>query len=135
MLKRTGVLLVMLVMLAAPGVASAKNRGATAKNKSYQSHQSRSATSTKQTHGSPWAHERGWAHQARGKLGFGLKNTLLGWTEFFTEPYKAAKGGQNVAGGIGRGLWNGLADTVGGAAHLVTFPITKLDLPLPEGGV
>ena len=31
--------------------------------------------------------------------------------------------------------WNGVADTAGGAAHLVTFPVTKLDLPLPEGSV
>lgn len=29
---------------------------------------------------------------------------------------------------------NMLGDTVGGALHLATFPITAFDAPLPEGG-
>jgi len=135
MLKRSGVVLVICAMLASPGVVWAKSQGTMAKKKSYQSYQSRSAKTNKQAHGSPWAHERGWANQARGKFVFGAKNTLLGWTELFTEPYEAAKSGRNVAGGIGRGLLNGVVDTAGGAAHLITFPVTKLDLPLPQGGV
>jgi len=136
MLKHSGLVLVICAMLASPGVALAKSQGmVVAKKKSYQSHQSRSAKANKHAHGSPWAHERGWANQARGKFAFGLKNTLLGWTELFTEPYEAAKNHRNVAVGVGHGLLNGLVDTAGGAAHLVTFPITKFDLPLPEGGV
>jgi len=136
MLKRSGIVLVVCAMLVSPGVAMAKSRGATAKKKSYQGYQSQSRSKTNtHTHGSPWAREHGWANQARGKFMFGAKNTLLGWTELFTEPYEAAKSGRNVAGGIGRGLWNGVADTAGGAAHLVTFPIPQVDLPLPEGGV
>ena len=135
MLKRSGIVLVVCAMLASPGVVWAKNRGTIAKKKSYQNYQSRSTKTNTHAHGSPWAHERGWANQARGKFVFGAKNTLLGWTELFTEPYEAAKSGRNVAGGVGRGLWNGVMDTAGGAAHLVTFPVTKLDLPLPEGSV
>lgn len=84
---------------------------------------------------SPWKKETGWANQARGKLVFGSKNTLLGWTELITEPYQAARAGRNVAVGFGLGLWNGLVDTAGGTAQLVTFPITSWDVPLPEGGV
>jgi len=135
MLKRSGIVLVVCAMLVSPGVVWAKSRGTMAKKKSYQNYQSRSTKTNKYAHGSHWAREHGWANQARGKFMFGAKNTLLGWTELFTEPYEAAKSGGNVVGGIGRGLWNGVADTAGGAAHLVTFPIPQVDLPLPEGGV
>lgn len=92
-------------------------------------------TFEKRKHQSPWKKQAGWANQARGKFIFGSKNTLLGWTELITEPYQAAHKGRNVAMGVGKGVINGLADTVGGAVHLVTFPVTALDLPLPEGGV
>ena len=90
---------------------------------------------TKDYTASPWTAEVGWGTRAVGKLGFGIKNLLLGWTELFTEPKEASAEGRNVFGGLGRGLVNGLADTVGGAVHIVTFPITGLDAPLPEGGV
>jgi hypothetical protein len=135
MTRYASVLVALIVLVAAPGVGWAKDRGAPAKKKSYQSYQYQawSARAKKHPH-SPWAEEQGWANQARGKFVFGLKNTLLGWTELFAEPYEAAKGGRNIAGGVGQGLLNGLLDTAGGAAHLVTFPITKFDLPLPEGG-
>ena len=83
---------------------------------------------------SPWASEQGWANQSKGKLVYGLKNTLLGWTELFTEPYDAVKNGDNFFVGLGTGLWNGLGQTVGGALHLVTFPIPQIDVPLPQGG-
>ena len=36
--------------------------------------------------------------------------------------------------GIG-GLYYAIADTLGGAIHLVTFPVTSLDVPLPNNGV
>ena len=136
MSRYASVLFVLVALLAAPGVSFAKDQGKTAKKKTYQSsqYQAWSAKAKKHPH-SPWANERGWANQARGKFAFGLKNTLLGWTEIFTEPYEAAKNHRNVAVGVGHGLLNGFVDTAGGAAHLVTFPITKFDLPLPEGGV
>ena len=84
---------------------------------------------------SPWTSEVGWSNRAVKKLGFGAKNLLLGWTEFFTEPMKAHQDGSNVLTGIGTGLKNGLEDTLGGVVHIVTFPITEVDAPLPGGGV
>ena len=83
---------------------------------------------------SSWTQETGWGNQAKGKFVYGLKNVLLGWTELFTEPYEAATGGGNFFLGLGEGVWNGVGQTVGGALHLVTFPITQIDVPLPEGG-
>lgn len=83
---------------------------------------------------SPWTSEVGWANRAKGKLAFGVKNTLLGWTELFMEPKKAIDSGDNFFVGLGMGLKNGVEDTLGGIVHLVTFPLTELDAPLPEGG-
>ena len=106
--KRFGVVLVLaLGVLAAPMLASAA---------------------------SPWADGVTYGEKATGKLKYGLKNTLLGWTSLFREPVEASQAGENVFVGIGRGVWNGVGQTVGGIAHLVTFPIPQIDIPLPEGG-
>ena len=83
---------------------------------------------------SPWADGATWGEQAGGKLKYGLTNTLLGWTSLFREPVQASQAGENLFVGIGRGLWNGVGQTVGGILHLVTFPIPQIDIPLPEGG-
>ena len=90
---------------------------------------------TKDYTASPWTHETGYSQQAVGKLGFGIKNLLLGWTKFFTEPKEAADKGENIVAGIGMGLKEGLEDTLGGAVHTVTFFVPQIDAPLPEGGV
>ncbi len=90
---------------------------------------------TKDYTSSPWANEVGWSSRAMGKLGFGLKNALLGWTELFTEPKEAMDEGGNFFMGLGMGLKNGLENTLGGVVHTATFAITDLDAPLPEGGV
>jgi hypothetical protein len=89
---------------------------------------------TKDYTASPWTSEVGYTNRLVGKVGFGVKNLLLGWTELFTEPKEAMDEGGNFFVGLGKGLLNGVLDTVGGAVHLVTFPITALDAPLPEGG-
>ena len=89
---------------------------------------------TKDYTASPWTHEMGYSNRAMSKLGFGVKNVLLGWTELFTEPKEASQNGDNVLMGIGKGLKNGLEQELGGVVHVVTFPITNLDAPLPEGG-
>ena len=83
---------------------------------------------------SPWTTEMGWGNRAMGKLGFGLKNLLLGWTEIIVQTRDAASSGGNVLVGFGKGIGRGIADEIGGVVHLVTFPITILDAPLPGGG-
>lgn len=89
---------------------------------------------TKDYTASPWTSEMGYANRAKGKLVFGLKNLLLGWTDLFVEPKEAVDGGGNVLRGIGIGLKDAVENTLGGAMQLVTFPITGVDVPLPEGG-
>ena len=83
---------------------------------------------------SPWTEQEGYANRAGGKFAFGLENTALGWTELFSEPVKSGQHKENVAVGFGRGLWNTIGDTVGGVLHLATFPLTSIDVPLPEDG-
>lgn len=105
--KRWGLVVVGLALLAAPMTASAA---------------------------SPWANGATYNEKAVGKLKYGLTNALLGWTSLFRTPMQASQAGENVLVGIGRGAWNAVGQTIGGAAHAVTFPIPQIDIPLPEGG-
>ena len=89
---------------------------------------------TKDYTASPWTHETGWSNRAMGKLGFGVKNLLLGWTDLFVEPKEASQSGGNVLTGIGVGLKDAVENELGGAVHILTFPLTEIDAPLPEGG-
>lgn len=89
---------------------------------------------TKDYTASPWTSEMGYTNRAVSKLGFGLKNLLLGWTDLFVEPKEAGESGANVFAGLGVGLKDAIENTLGGAVHIVTFPITAIDAPLPEGG-
>ncbi len=92
-------------------------------------------SATKDYTASPWTERTTWGSRFAGKLVFGAKNLLLGWTDLFVEPKESLDEGSNFFVGLGRGLWEGLLNTAGGAVHLVTSPITALDAPLPEGGV
>ena len=83
---------------------------------------------------SSWASGATYSDKAVGKLAFGLRNVLAGWTELFRDPIEAGKSGGNVLVGIGRGVWDAVGQTVGGAAHAVTFFIPQIDIPLPKGG-
>ena len=83
---------------------------------------------------SPWADEITYSEQVVAKLKYGVKNTLLGWTSLFRTPAAEVEAGENIIVGIGKGVWNGVGQTVGGALQAVTFPITAIDVPLPEGG-
>ncbi|MDP3921020.1 MAG: hypothetical protein Q8R76_09495 [Candidatus Omnitrophota bacterium] len=85
--------------------------------------------------GSPWTMESSYGDKAMGKLEFGIKNALGGWTEILTEPKATLDADENVLVGIGQGIWNAAFYTVGGLLHIVTFPITSLDVPLPQNGV
>lgn len=84
---------------------------------------------------SPWTTETTWSDKATKKLIFGGKNLLGGWTELFSQPSNYHKEGKNVGEGIVKGFVNTLVYTVGGAVHVVTFPIPQIDLPLPNDGV
>ncbi len=83
---------------------------------------------------SEWTYEDGYMQQAKQKLIFGGKNTLLGFMELYNEPRDTMRDGGKFIVGMGRGIRNTIADTLGGALHLVTFPITAVDMPLPDGG-
>lgn len=82
---------------------------------------------------SHWTERDTYTEKAIGKLGFGVKNALLGWTELIYHPYAAGSKGENIVEGAIIGLWYGLADTAGGILHFATFPI-PFDIKLPEGG-
>ncbi len=79
---------------------------------------------------SPWRSETTYGAQAGQKLYFGARNLFLGWTELFTEPFE-----QGSPVGIVQGLGNTVMDTVGGFLHVLTAPLTQVDVPLPENGV
>ena len=84
---------------------------------------------------SPWTEQTTYMGKLKGKLDFGFKNFLGGWTEIFTEPNDSHKEGKNVAEGAAKGIWNAAVFTVGGLLHIATFPVTNLDVPLPGNGV
>ena len=110
--------------LAAPAVGEAADAGGAKMTLSL----------TKDYTASPWTNEAGWSNRALSKLGFGLKNGLLGWTELFLEPKRAIDEGDNFFIGLGVGVKNAVLVTLGGVVHTATFPLTELDAPLPKGG-
>lgn len=63
-MKKTTVVLLLLAMLAMPAAGFAA---------------------------SPWTEETEYGDKISEKLQFGLKNTLLGWTDIFFEPIRASK--------------------------------------------
>ncbi len=89
---------------------------------------------------SPWTQETTYAKKVAGKLDFGVKNLFGGWTALLPSQMGcAANNHKNCPGmccvkSLGTGLVNAVVDTVGGALHVVTFPI-PLDVPLPNDGV
>ena len=80
---------------------------------------------------SPWTEEKTYGERAVGKLGYGLTNTVLGWTKLFSTPNEYAAANKNVWSGVGQGLIDTAVTTVLGAAQLVTFPIAA-DIPIPS---
>lgn len=127
MFKRVGLLVVVVaaLMAALPATGYAAEMAGGAKW---------TLSLTKDYTPSPWTSEVGWSNRAISKLGFGVKNLLLGWVDLFTEPKEAMDAGENFFVGLGHGLKDGIENEIGGVIHIVTFPITGLDAPLPEGG-
>lgn len=85
---------------------------------------------------SPWAEKPTYSEKIGGKAVFGMKNLLLGWTAWFTEPVKyqyyleKKKGWEGLCYGISKSVLY----TATGAIHLVTFPI-PVDFPNMGEGV
>ena len=80
---------------------------------------------------SPWTEEKTYGEKTVGKLGFGLTNTVLGWTKLISTPNDYSSAGKNVWQGVGQGLMDAAVTTVLGAVQLVTFPIPA-DVPIPS---
>ncbi|OGW78171.1 MAG: hypothetical protein A2Z83_05515 [Omnitrophica bacterium GWA2_52_8] len=83
---------------------------------------------------SPWTTESTYSDKTVSKLAFGVKNFLGGWTEAITVPKEHYESKENVVVGVGKGLYNAVAYTVGGLVHVATFMI-PVDVPLPDNGV
>ena len=81
---------------------------------------------------SPWTKEKSCVDKATAKLGFGLKNAILGWTKILTEISETKDG--NYVKGFATGIYEAIADTALGVVHAATF-FVPIDVPLPEGGV
>ena len=62
----------------------------------------------------------------KGKLGYGLKNFLLGWTAMFIEPYQPRYG--KPIEGFCVGIAQTVVYTANGLVHIATFPI-PMDFP------
>jgi len=80
---------------------------------------------------SPWTEDKTYGEKVVGKLGYGLTNTMLGWTKLFSTPNEYSNEGKNVWSGVGQGLMDTVVTTVLGAVQLVTFPIPA-DIPIPS---
>ncbi len=80
---------------------------------------------------SPWTEEKSYGEKVAGKLGYGLTNTVLGWTKMFSTPNDYSSEGKNVWQGVGQGLVDTAVTTFVGAAQLVTCVIPA-DLPIPS---
>ena len=132
MTKQVGVWVILGTLIACPVLGSAAEHGGKAMSQSGGAKYTLSLT--KDYTPSPWTSEVGYSNRVIGKLGFGVKNLLLGWTEIFTEPKEALDSGGNFFVGLGKGLKNGIEQELGGVVHITTFLITGIDAPLPEGG-
>ena len=80
---------------------------------------------------SPWVDGKTYGEKVSGKLGYGLTNTVLGWTKLFTTPNDYSSEKKNVWQGVGQGLVDTVVTTVLGAVQLVTFPIPA-DIEIPS---
>ncbi len=81
---------------------------------------------------SPWVDGKNYGEKVGGKLGYGLTNTVLGWTKVFSTPNDYSSEGKNVWQGVGQGFIDATVTTVLGAVHLITFVIpADIEIPSP----
>ena len=67
------------------------------------------------------AEAQNFAKSAPGKIGRGLVNIGLGWTNLIAQPVHAGKSGGNVLNGIGKGFGYTVVRTVQGVVELGLF--------------
>ncbi len=67
------------------------------------------------------AEAQNFGKSAPGKIGRGLVNVCLGWTNLFAQPIHAGKSGGNVLTGIGKGLGYTVVRTVQGVVEVALF--------------
>jgi len=81
---------------------------------------------------SSWTEGKTYGEKVSGKLGYGLTNTILGWTKLISTPNDYSTQGKNVWQGVGQGVVDGAVTTVLGAVQLLTFPIpADIEIPSP----
>ncbi len=80
---------------------------------------------------SSWTKGDGYVEKTVGKLGFGLVNVAGGWTALASEYHEKPE--TNIGAAFLRSIARTLTNTVGGALHVVTFPV-PVDIRLPGGG-
>ena len=67
------------------------------------------------------AEAQNFGKSAPGKIGRGLVNVVLGWTNLFAQPIHAGKSGGNILSGIGKGLGYTVVRTVQGVVEVALF--------------
>ena len=81
---------------------------------------------------SPWIDGKTYGEKVAGKLGYGLTNTVLGWTKIFVTPNEYSNEKKNVWQGVGQGMVDTVVTTALGAVQLVTFVIpADIEIPNP----
>ena len=84
---------------------------------------------------SNWKKEPAYVDRAFGKLTYAAWNFMFGWMELGTKPYEAAAVGNSVVIGLVKGVFNAVFDELAGFANMLTFPITAVQVPYPDGGI
>ncbi len=84
---------------------------------------------------SPWTKESGYWNKVQEKAHFGLTNMCLGWLDPVSESEQATNDKKNAYSAFGKGCLHAPILMIGGVLHVITAPITQLDIPLPHDGV
>lgn len=66
-----------------------------------------------------------WGVKTSTQLTRGVANTGLCWMELVNQPMKAAKGGENVVIGFGKGIGHACLRFIQGVGEIVTAPMPK----------
>ena len=71
-----------------------------------------------------------YAVSAPGKIGRGLVNAGLGWTNLFAQPTKSVRNGENFFAGVGKGFAHTFIRTLQGVVELGTFFLPPFEEPV-----